>query len=88
MIKSIFLRRRLFLSGVSCPYAGNADAVKIGKVNVIYDGADNGYKSLPDAASLTVNPEASYLHITSNETIGGIQWKDWPDTSFPIICDM
>jgi phosphoserine aminotransferase len=46
-----------------------ADAVKIGKVNVIYDGADNGYKSLPDAASLTVHPEASYLHITSNETI-------------------
>jgi phosphoserine aminotransferase len=65
-----------------------ADAVKIGKVNVIYDGADNGYKSLPDAASLTVHPEASYLHITSNETIGGIQWKDWPDTSVPIVCDM
>ncbi len=65
-----------------------ADAVKIGKVNVIYDGADNGYKSLPVASSLTVHPEASYLHITSNETIGGIQWKDWPDTSVPIICDM
>ncbi len=65
-----------------------ADADKIGKVNVIYDGADNGYKSLPVASSLTVHPEASYLHITSNETIGGIQWKDWPDTSVPIICDM
>jgi len=65
-----------------------ADAVKIGQVNVIYDGADTEYRSLPDAASLHVNPEASYLHITSNETIGGIQWKDWPTTSVPIVCDM
>ena len=64
------------------------DAVKVGKVNVIYDGADTDYTSLPDAASLNVTPEASYLHITSNETIGGIQWKDWPTTSVPIVCDM
>jgi len=65
-----------------------ADAAKIGKVNVIYDGADTEYKSLPDAASLRINPEANYLHMTSNETIGGIQWKDWPETNVPIICDM
>ncbi len=64
------------------------DAVKIGKVNVIYDGADTKYTTLPDVASLSVNSEASYLHITSNETIGGIQWKNWPTTSVPIICDM
>lgn len=65
-----------------------ADAVKVGKVNVVYDGGDNEYTSLPDAASLKVHPEANYLHITSNETIGGIQWKDWPATSVPIVCDM
>jgi len=64
------------------------DAVKVGKVNVVYDGADTEYMSLPDAASLNVDPEASYLHMTSNETIGGIQWKDWPTTSVPIVCDM
>jgi len=66
-----------------------ADAQKIGNVNVIFDGADNGYTSLTDGASLKVNPDAAYLHMTSNETIGGIQWKDWPETGdVPIICDM
>lgn len=65
-----------------------ADAVKLGKVNVIYDGADTEYRTLPDTASLSVNSEATYLHMTSNETIGGIQWQDWPTTNVPIVCDM
>jgi phosphoserine aminotransferase len=33
--------------------------------------------------------DAAYLHLTSNETIGGIQWKGWPDTGdVPIVADM
>jgi len=66
-----------------------ADAQKIGNVNVIFDGADNGYNSLTDGASIKVNEDAAYLHMTSNETINGTQWKDWPETGeVPIICDM
>ncbi|MBF9015546.1 MULTISPECIES: phosphoserine transaminase [unclassified Oceanispirochaeta] len=66
-----------------------SDAVKLGKVNVLFDGKDDNYSSLPDASTLKVSKDASYLHMTSNETIGGIQWKDWPDTGdVPIICDM
>ncbi|MDA3956355.1 phosphoserine transaminase [Oceanispirochaeta sp.] len=65
------------------------DAIKLGKVNVIFDGKDESYTRLPDPASLKATPGASYFHMTSNETIGGIQWKDWPDTGdVPIICDM
>ncbi len=65
------------------------DAVKFGKVNVLYDGKENGYTELPDPKSLKVSPDAEYLHITSNETIGGIQWQDWPDTGdVPIVADM
>ncbi len=65
------------------------DAVKVGKVNIAYDGKENSYTTLPDPSSLKVTPGSSYLHLTSNETIGGIQWKDWPDTGdVPVICDM
>lgn len=66
-----------------------SDAAKVGKVNVLFDGKDGGYSTLPDAASVKASPGSSYVHITSNETIGGIQWKDWPDTGdVPLAADM
>ena len=66
-----------------------SDAVKVGTANVVFDGKADNYSSLPDAADINVDSGSAYLHMTSNETIGGIQWKDWPDTgNVPIVCDM
>jgi len=66
-----------------------ADAKKIGNVNLVFDGSDNNFMSLPATDSLTVNPGAAYFHMTSNETIGGVQWQDFPDTGdVPLVCDM
>ena len=65
------------------------DAKKIGKVNVVFDGKNDKYMKLPAAATLKANPDSVYLHMTSNETIGGIEWPDWPDTGkVPIFADM
>ena len=63
------------------------DAAKLGKAVAVYDGKDNKYTALPDS----VKPSAgsSYLHITSNETIGGLQWQSWPETGdVPLVADM
>jgi len=66
-----------------------ADARKVGNVNVVFDGSADDFMSLPDPASLSATPGAAYFHLTSNETIGGVQWKDWPDTGdVPLVCDM
>jgi len=66
-----------------------SDTVKLGAAHVLFDGAESHYTALPDAASLHASAGAAYLHLTSNETIGGIQWHDWPDTGdVPIIADM
>jgi len=66
-----------------------SDAVKVGKVNVVFDGKNSSYTTLPDSSVLKASPDSSYLHLTSNETIGGIQWKKWPETgNVPLICDM
>ncbi len=65
------------------------DAKKVGDVNIVYDGKENGYSSLPAASSVTASKDSAYFHFTSNETIGGIQWKDWPEVGdVPVICDM
>ncbi len=65
------------------------DAEKIGKVNVLYDGKDSNYTTLPAPSEVKASENSAYVHITSNETIGGLQWKDWPslgDTS--LVADM
>jgi len=66
-----------------------ADTKKLGKANVVWDGKEDNYLNLPDPKDLKLDPNAAYLHMTSNETIGGIQWQDFPDAGkVPIICDM
>ncbi len=63
------------------------DASKLGNVSVVYDGKENNYTELP--SGLKPSPKASYLHITSNETIGGLQWQKWPETGdVPLVADM
>ncbi|NLI79927.1 MAG: phosphoserine transaminase [Candidatus Riflebacteria bacterium] len=65
------------------------DAKKVGKVNVVWDGKADNYLNLPDPKSLKASPDAAYFHMTSNETIGGVQWQDWPDVgNVPLFCDM
>jgi len=66
-----------------------ADAAKIGDVNLVFDGSADGFISLPEVGALKVSPDAAYFHLTSNETIGGVQWPDFPDTGdVPLVCDM
>ena len=65
------------------------DAQKLGDARGVADGKDNKYTSLPDPATVKVSTGASYLHITTNETIGGIQWKSFPKTGdVPLVADM
>ncbi len=56
-----------------------ADAKAMGgKVNVIFDGKPSNFTTLPDPATVKASDDATYLHLTSNETIGGLQWKGVP----------
>jgi phosphoserine aminotransferase len=63
------------------------EAKKEGPVEVLYDGADHGYSKLPKPEELGVSADAAYLHMTSNETIQGIQFQsDW-QVPCPLVID-
>ncbi len=64
------------------------EAKKLGKnVDVIATSEDDNYAHIP--GGFTVTPDASYLHITSNNTIAGTQWAEFPETGdVPLVCDM
>ncbi len=65
-----------------------AEAKTQGGVRVAWDGAPSEYRRMPEASELNLNPNAAYLHITSNETIQGIQIRREPETGeVPLVCD-
>ncbi len=65
-----------------------------GAVDVVATTAINGsYVSVPRATEIRATDGAAYLHLTSNETIHGVQWALSDSTSFPrpvspLVCDM
>jgi phosphoserine aminotransferase len=64
------------------------EAKIIGKVNVIADTGKDIPTRLPVVSSLKFTPGAAYVHVTSNETIAGTQWKSFPKTESPLVADM
>jgi phosphoserine aminotransferase len=47
------------------------------------------YLDLPPRASWTLNPNASYVHYTTNETIHGVEFHDVPNVGdVPLVADM
>ncbi len=65
-----------------------AEAKKIGAVEVAWDGESDGYSRLPAAGEWTAADGASYVHITSNETIQGVQFAEFPEMGdVPVVCD-
>ncbi|MBD3219985.1 3-phosphoserine/phosphohydroxythreonine transaminase [bacterium] len=65
-----------------------ADAKKLGDIALAYDGSQENFTTLPAASDVGARDDAVYLHLTSNETIGGVQWHEWPDVAVPLVCDM
>lgn len=59
-----------------------------GDVYAAWSGRDLGYARVPDSGELTIRENTRYLHITSNETIGGVQFTNWPDVPVPLVADM
>ncbi len=65
------------------------EAKLFGNVQIAASSKADQYKYIPALNDLTFNENDAYLHITSNNTIFGTQWKDYPQTgNVPLIADM
>ncbi len=64
------------------------EAKRVGQTSVAADMADSRYTRVPDQGELKLNPDAAYLHFTSNETIEGVEFQTEPDSgAVPLVCD-
>lgn len=59
-----------------------------GTANVVWTGKAGGYTEAPELSSLDRTSGASYLHVTTNETIQGVDYLSDPQVSGAVIADM
>jgi phosphoserine aminotransferase len=64
------------------------EAKKVGNVNVTGSTKADNYNRIPKASEIQLTPGAAYVHITSNNTIEGTEWKELPETGgAPLVND-
>jgi len=65
------------------------EASKFNKVNIVCDSKADNYTSIIDEKDWCKDQGAAYLHITENETIGGVEYNFTPKSNgVPIVSDM
>jgi len=56
--------------------------------HIVASGEAQGFTVIPARAQWRLSPDAAYVHITANETIHGVEFRDVPDVgSVPLIAD-
>ena len=65
------------------------EARKYGAVNVAASSEDEKFTYVPKQERWKLDPKAAYVHVTTNETIGGVEFHWTPDTgAVPLVADM
>jgi phosphoserine aminotransferase len=65
------------------------EVAPFGKGHLAASTKDGGYKRVPTQAEISPSPSPSYVHLTSNETIQGVQYQAFPDLGdAPLVADM
>lgn len=62
------------------------EAQRVGEVVVVASGADVNYTRIPK--EYTIPNDAAYFHITSNNTIYGTEFMEFPSSPVPLVSDM
>jgi phosphoserine aminotransferase len=65
-----------------------AEGRRFVEARVAADSVNNGHTAIPDPAGWALTPDATYLHYTPNETIGGVEFHFVPETVAPLVADM
>ena len=66
-----------------------AEAKKVGATHVAFTDKDNNYKHMPKMSEIKLSDNPAYVHITSNNTLFGTQWRELPCFgNIPMVADM
>ena len=64
------------------------EAKKVGTVNVTGSTKADNYNRIPSAGEIKLTPGAAFVHLTTNNTIEGTEWKTLPQVGdAPLVAD-
>lgn len=64
------------------------EAKRVGTINVAATTEADTFNHIPAQEELKLDPDAAYVHFTSNNTIYGTEWQKEPEVgSVPLVCD-
>ena len=63
------------------------EASKFCEVGIAASSKDEDYSYFPSQESWQIDKTANYIHITPNETIGGVAMRSFNDTTIPLVAD-
>lgn len=81
-------RRAGYVLSGSWGNAAYTDASVVCSAYPAWDGSPEGFRRMPSSSELNVEGDTQYLHVTSNETIGGIRMVSPPETEVALVADM
>ncbi|MDX1430835.1 MAG: 3-phosphoserine/phosphohydroxythreonine transaminase [Gammaproteobacteria bacterium] len=61
------------------------EAARYAEVNVAASSADRDYTYIPDIDTWRLDERSAYVHITPNETIGGVEFHQVPDVDGRVL---
>jgi phosphoserine aminotransferase len=65
------------------------EAKKYCTVNIAASAEDGNFSYVPAQETWKLDPSAAYVHVCTNETIGGVEYQWTPDTgAVPLVADM
>ena len=65
------------------------EAAKYGRVHVAASSESDGFTSIPARQTWQLTPGAAFVHVCTNETIGGVEYHWTPDVgAAPLVADM
>ncbi|MCE2423504.1 MAG: 3-phosphoserine/phosphohydroxythreonine transaminase [Pseudomonadales bacterium] len=65
-----------------------AEAQRLAMVNVAASSEETNFDRVPARETWRLSANAAYCHIVANETIGGVQFHEFPETDAPLVADM
>ncbi len=71
-------------------FSGKAakEGARYGDAKIIASSKDANFTYIPELKYEDFRPDADYVHITSNNTIFGTRYLEFPKTPTPLVCDM
>ncbi|MCH7815917.1 MAG: 3-phosphoserine/phosphohydroxythreonine transaminase [Proteobacteria bacterium] len=89
LINRLPARKAVYIESGNFAKLAKKEATRYGSITTAATSEASNYDRIPDFDAASVDPETSYIHITSNNTIYGTRWQQFPDTGdIPLVADM